>query len=308
MPLHIYPSSSFSLRDVREDNKCHNPGGSPEGGQFCGPGTSAKPKIRQAFGKHLPVPPDVTAAIEAVKNDPTIPEDERPRRLFEIVKRRMPGLVAEAERLKAQGERGQVEYEAMLRHIAADSGYDFHTNIMSREIFDTDTDWVVLGPVKGVPRIAVKAADDYKGDVSLVKDVVRGTITVRSPDELNNALVRVLQSGAEVVPGSVKDNTTTPTKEGYRDINVLLRLPGSRMLAELQLIVKPMLEAKLGPGHKLYSIGRALGPNHPRAPEIDRQQYELYNGAWQRALEHAATGAAFLGTLAVALTRIRGVS
>jgi hypothetical protein len=301
MALHIYPSSSFS--SLREANDCHNPAGAPEGGgRFCK--KTGKALIAQQFGKETRLPPGVKEALGALRDDESIPAHVLAKRMARVVREGAPELWAEAERLHAKGTAGQAEFEVLTRKLADQLGYDFHTNIESRDIFEKDVDWVVIGPQKKVERIAVKSAMDYEGDVALVKDVVRATIAVRSADDLITALQRLSESGVEILPQSFKDNVTRPLSTGYRDLNLIVKLPGSKMLAEVQIIVKPMLEAKMTMGHRLYEAWRVLDENTPRAQALFGQMSQLYGGAWARAA--ATASGAVLASLPLLIGRLRG--
>jgi hypothetical protein len=288
MALHIYPSSSFSA--LSEHGTKGEPGY---------PHPAGKPKkIRQGNVHAVTVPAALSATLKRISDDEDLSDKDKAAKMFRAVQDGAPELARAAEGLVAQGQQGQEEFKGLLNGLAKQFGYSYHENIASREIFEQDTDWVVLGPLKGVARTAVKAALDYEGDVGQVKDVVRGTIAVRGANDLVTALSR-LSERVEIV--SLKDNVSNPMSTGYRDLNLLVRLK-TGMLAEVQIIVKPMLQAKMGIGHRLYEAWRVLDPTTPRARALLEQQVEVYSSAWMRA----AAGAAFVAQLGLLAGRIKG--
>ena len=49
-----------------------------------------------------------------------------------------------------------------------------------------------------------------------------------------------------------KNRFKKPTASGYRDLNLLVRLPKTNLIAEVQLHLKAIADVKSGPEHDLY--------------------------------------------------------
>lgn len=289
-----------ALRAFREFNACHTPAGTPQGGQFCAApgGAAARPKPTQSFGRVIPTAPSTYRALAAVRTDPTIPEKQKEARLFEVLRKVQPELVAEVRALLQRGAKGYAEFNDALREVAGRLRFATHHNIEAPEVAQDADGYVVIGSVKGLERSAVKVATDYAGDVRQLKDALRGTIVVRNGEEFVDTLA---QLSRVATIEHIKDNLTTPTSNGYRDLNVLIRLPGSGMLAEIQLLSKPMLRAKAGLGHKLYKAWRNLHAESSEAKVLERRQARLYNRAWAMTAASAAATAAMTAGLTAML-------
>jgi hypothetical protein len=300
--LHIYPSSSFSLR---ESNDCHAPGGSPAGGQFCStgvqlgyipsrtrPGEEDKPIIRQK-GRTVVVPDHVKGRLDQIARDKGIPDDAKAKRMLEVLERQLPSLVEGAEDMVARGRIAHKEFVEVAEQLGKAHGYQVSradipggpTMDRPQAMLGNDAIYAVVGGVKGITRVAVKATTDYDGDLGQVKDIVRGSIVVNTVEEATEAIRRLgTMEGVQVVTDSLKDKMNNPLESGYADASLLIRLPKSGMLAEIQIITKPMLEAKqVKGGHKLYEAWRLQPKDSPRAKQLEAQMRELYGEAWRQS-------------------------
>lgn len=159
----------------------------------------------------------------------------------------------------------------------------------------------LIAPLKGKERARQKVAADYGGDWSQLRDVIRGTIAVDSASELRQ-IVHALQARHVEIVQRPKDRFTHPTPEGCRDVLLVIRIPDTDMLAELQIHLKPMLAAKTL-GHQTYETIRHLkakymedsGPSD-RWSEEDREAFQqalqksrgIYAEAWQKANQEGA--------------------
>jgi len=146
----------------------------------------------------------------------------------------------------------------------------------SPEVEDPAVSHVVTGDVKGLSRSVVKAATKYDGDVAQLRDVLRGTVAVRDAEDL----IRTLSELERMSGGKIwrDDRITHPLITGYSDYQVVIQMP-SGVLAEILIIPKPMLRAKNGSGHKLYTPWRDLDPATPEYERLKRKQQRLYGAA-----------------------------
>lgn len=113
---------------------------------------------------------------------------------------------------------------------------------------------VVIGPVKKPHRVLAKANADYGGDVASVRDVLRATVVVDTPEDAVRAL-DVLRRRFDAE--RVKDRFAQPTDLGYRDALVNVRLPGG-LVAEVQINIPEIVAYKAGDGHSLYERAQRI--------------------------------------------------
>lgn len=151
---------------------------------------------------------------------------------------------------------------------------------------------VVLAPVKGEKRAGQKVAADYDGDWSRIRDLARATVAVDTADDLKNVLTHLRASGVKFAR-KPKDKMNEPTEDGYRDLNLNVRMPNG-MIAELQLHLKPILEAKRHT-HPYYVKKaevlnrvklekRALTPEETAfVDDMTKKQKDIFDVAWGKA-------------------------
>ena len=137
---------------------------------------------------------------------------------------------------------------------------------------------VKLADLKGGDRLLQKHVVDNEYKVAKMRDLVRGSLVVRSPEEARAALERVKQ---EFDVARVKDRfpggNEGPTSAGYSDILTNVRLPGG-IDGEIQIHIPEMLAVK-DLGHKLYDVTRQMGDNDDRKPGMEQMQSEIYGAA-----------------------------
>ena len=104
----------------------------------------------------------------------------------------------------------------------------------------------------------------------------------------------VLQRESTIV--KVKNRFKTPANSGYRDINMLVKLPKTNIIAEVQLHLREIAKVKSGPEHDIYEIVQGIerkAASEQRivsdfeAAQINNLQIQsqhLYQQAWQQYL------------------------
>lgn len=219
-----------------------------------------------------------------------------------IVRADLHQPVVAKEALQAASETGRAQMIDWLdggKGLAAQLGYRIETarppELVPNEEYEKPGGMYFQGPSKDFStggRAEDKVKSDYNGDWSRLTDTVRATIAVDSKEELDNVLGKIKESGAVV---REKDRIENPLNSGYRDMNLNVRLPNG-IIGEVQLHLKPMLEAKNTEGHKLYEDYRKIyvehGANedewpqevHDRLNELVTKQKEIYDAAWNRAM------------------------
>ncbi|MDE1243010.1 RelA/SpoT domain-containing protein [Vibrio aestuarianus] len=144
--------------------------------------------------------------------------------------------------------------------------------------------------VKSRDRALTKIAHELDGRADRITDLARATIVANDVPSLVEAY-EVLNREATIV--KVKNRFKSPGASGYRDLNLLVQLPKTNVIAEVQLHLKAIADVKNGPEHELYekiqqfernaaSERRALNEfEMAKIAQFRRQSIELYQNAWQ---------------------------
>jgi hypothetical protein len=168
---------------------------------------------------------------------------------------------------------------------------------MLPEHWDSDSGFLFMGPLKGEARAKQKVDVDYHGDWSQVRDMVRATIAVPMVTQIPKVLDELKKAGIELAQ-QPKNNLVKPLPGGYRDLNLVVKLPNG-LLAELQVHVKPMTLAKEA-GHDHYNVSREIeakynklgllgepdkweSEDRERHGKSKAEQERIYSEAWKRA-------------------------
>jgi hypothetical protein len=153
----------------------------------------------------------------------------------------------------------------------------------------TGTDAYFAG-VKSYDRAQEKIRTELNGEVTQITDLARGTIVADDVEGLVGAY-EALNREAKVV--RVKNRFKSPAPSGYRDLNILVQLPKTGIIAEVQLHLKAIADVKSGPEHDLYEIIQGIERNAAaqdrslndietaQITSLRRQSLELYQNAWQ---------------------------
>lgn len=141
------------------------------------------------------------------------------------------------------------------------------------EEWDAPGGMLFIGKLKEADGRAKEKVDAiYGGDWSQLLDVVRCTMAVDNLHDVADVMQQLEASGMEVMQ-QPKDKFTKPTLEGYRDFNLVMKMPNG-IAAEVQLNVKDMMKAK-NVGHKEYEISRKIGDKYEKAGTFgDRSKWE----------------------------------
>ncbi|GEA61232.1 RelA/SpoT domain-containing protein [Vibrio comitans] len=143
--------------------------------------------------------------------------------------------------------------------------------------------------VKSQQRAQEKVQYELGGKAERITDLARATIVANDISSLMNAY-EVLEREATIV--KVKNRFKKPTESGYRDLNVLVQLPKTNMIAEVQLHLKDIADVKNGYEHSIYEqvqkIERLAAMEQRDFSDIERSQIkryrfqskELYQNAW----------------------------
>ncbi|SQH78035.1 conserved exported protein of unknown function [Shewanella benthica] len=103
--------------------------------------------------------------------------------------------------------------------------------------------------IKSYSRASNKVSSKLNGDASLLTDLARASIVTNNIHDLVTAY-EALTGQSQVI--KVKNRFASPKDSGYRDLNVLIRLPKSQMIAEVQLHLSEIANIKNGAEHQVY--------------------------------------------------------
>ncbi|WP_165311155.1 RelA/SpoT domain-containing protein [Vibrio ziniensis] len=144
--------------------------------------------------------------------------------------------------------------------------------------------------VKSAHRAKEKVNTELDGDTARITDLARATIVANDISSLMDAYETLSK---EVTIVKVKNRFKTPAPSGYRDLNILVELPKTGIIAEVQFHLQAIADVKNGAEHKLYEqiqhIER-LAKREQRSytsletAKINRIRSEsknLYQQAWQ---------------------------
>ncbi|AQM19394.1 phosphoribosylglycinamide formyltransferase [Vibrio anguillarum] len=144
--------------------------------------------------------------------------------------------------------------------------------------------------VKSRDRALSKIEHELGGRADRITDLARTTLVANDVPSLVEAY-EVLSREASIV--KVKNRFKSPAASGYRDLNLLVQLPKTNVIAEVQLHLKAIADVKNGPEHRFYEQiqkfervaaleKRALHDiEKAQINQFRRQSIELYQNAWQ---------------------------
>lgn len=176
------------------------------------------------------------------------------------------------ENLYSNVHNAQAELGQLMQNIAAQSGSQ-----------------IIIPPVKSFQRASEKVATKFKGDASQITDLARASIVADNIQELMLSY-QILAEQTQVV--KQKNRFAEPKASGYRDLNILVRLPNTGMIAEVQLHLNDIAQIKSGPEHQVYEKvqlieATATKQKRPlsefelaKITQLRQESHKLYHRAW----------------------------
>lgn len=138
-----------------------------------------------------------------------------------------------------------------------------------------------LAKIKGGDRLLEKHVRENGSNPAEMKDLVRGSVIVKSLDDVRGALAAI---GQDFTIARKKDRFANPTASGYSDMLINVKLPGG-ILGEVQIHIPEMMATKKELGHALYDIERRL----PKGSALKEQLLELQGRIYGAAREAATS-------------------
>ena len=182
----------------------------------------------------------------------------------------------EFELLYQKSIAGQTELEAISEQIAVQSNSMVHSS-----------------GVKSKLRAIDKINSDLAGNSEKITDLARTSIVAKDIGTLMDAFA-LFDQQTELV--RVKNRFSSPGASGYRDLNLLVRLPKSKIIAEVQLHLEAFSQIKNGKEHDNYQqiqqIERLQLTDNRALSEIElaaisklrKESQQLYQQAWNQYL------------------------
>ncbi|QUM79119.1 RelA/SpoT domain-containing protein [Moritella sp. 36] len=151
----------------------------------------------------------------------------------------------------------------------------------------------VIPAIKSIERAKAKIANKHDGAVEKITDLARSSLVAKNSHELLSAY-ELLEQETDII--QVKNRFNSPKQNGYRDINLLVRLPKTQMIVEVQLHVDRIEAIKNGPEHDNYAKIQEINHNAKqqqreiseielfKVAQLKEESSNLYQVAWQQQL------------------------
>jgi hypothetical protein len=163
-----------------------------------------------------------------------------------------------------------------------------------REISLVTSTQAILPGVKSQHRAKTKVDTELQGNTNQITDLARGSLVAEDIPSLVQAFELL---NKEVTVVAVKNRFKSPTDSGYRDLKLLVQLPESQIIAEVQLHLDAISTVKNGAEHEIYEqiqeIERVgLQQKRPlsefelaQIAQLRTVSSNLYQEAWQQYLQ-----------------------
>ncbi len=159
---------------------------------------------------------------------------------------------------------------------------------------------LISAGIKSQERAQAKIDGKLDGQVAHITDIVRTSLVAQDIPSMMAAFEHMTR-GHELV--EVKNRFKTPGPSGYRDLKVLVRLPESQMIAEIQFHLEDFATIKNGDEHENYeqiqqierrqqAEQRELNDlERARIAQLRQESQQLYQEAWDGYLTQNARSA-----------------
>ncbi|WCE30996.1 RelA/SpoT domain-containing protein [Vibrio sp. SCSIO 43137] len=226
------------------------------------------------------------ASTEQISQEPSNKKQTQNQVTPKLFKHSLSGLYG-IESFKQDIHQPYSEFESLYL-TAVSAQQELETICMSSALISgTQTQFA---GVKSRQRAEEKIAADLDGNVSKITDLARATIIAEDVEGLVSAFESI--SNQTKIVG-VKNRFKSPAPSGYRDLNILVELPETKIVAEVQLHLAGIEKVKSGPEHDLYEIiqgierkaqseNRAMTEwEESKIASLRNESKALYQQAWQ---------------------------
>ncbi|MGR5065068.1 phosphoribosylglycinamide formyltransferase [Photobacterium sp. DNB22_13_2] len=183
----------------------------------------------------------------------------------------------EFDKLYQHAQAAQQELEQMLTQVS------LHTEAQP-----------IIPGVKSRERAEQKIATELNGQPEKLTDLARGTLVANNISSLVDAFNHLSRESTIV---ETKNRFKQPASSGYRDLKLLVQLPQTGLIAEVQLHLDTIAEIKSGPEHDIYEtiqhIERQASQEQRLLNDIEvakikvlrQESQQLYQQAWHQYLQ-----------------------
>ncbi|WP_028117247.1 RelA/SpoT domain-containing protein [Ferrimonas senticii] len=183
-------------------------------------------------------------------------------------------------------EQAHNDFELLLQQAA--TAQQELAMLAHRTAYLTNTDALVPA-VKSKQRAQAKLTGKLANQPQHLTDLARVSLVATDIDGVLKAY-QYLSKQVEVI--RVKNRFASPKANGYRDINMVVRLPQTGHIAEVQLHLESIAAIKNGEEHQIYQqiqqLERQAEPlsefELARLTKLKQQSTALYHDAWQQLI------------------------
>ncbi|NRD72545.1 GTP pyrophosphokinase [Shewanella sp. VB17] len=162
-------------------------------------------------------------------------------------------------------------------------------NLIIRKLTLNTSLIAALPPIKTHDRALNKITTKFGGDASQLTDLARASIIANNIQDLMHAY-QALNEQTELL--QVKNRFVSPKQSGYRDLNVLIKLPHTKMIVEVQLHLNDIAKIKNGSEHDNYKEVQSImaaansakrdlfDTETARIIELRQHSHKQYHKAW----------------------------
>ena len=170
--------------------------------------------------------------------------------------------------------------------------------ILTNQVALLSATQAMVPAIKSVARAQSKITHKFAGKAEQITDLARSSLIARNSQQLMAAFEQI-ELNAEIV--QIKNRFNNPKANGYRDLNLLVRLSKSKMVVEVQLHLNRMQTIKNGPEHDNYVAIQSIANNansqqrelseleNFKVQQLQQESSALYHAAWQQQLMNELT-------------------
>ncbi|ABM04350.1 conserved hypothetical protein [Psychromonas ingrahamii 37] len=164
---------------------------------------------------------------------------------------------------------------------------------VTQKIAQQSNTYIYSSGVKSKQRARDKVAAKYTGHSEKITDLARTSMVAQDIPGLINAF-ELLEKNTQIL--RIKNRFVTPNPSGYRDLSLLVRLPESGIVAEVQLHLEAFSVIKNGKEHDNYELIQKMqrlqlsenrGLNEIEQASIYKlrnESQQMYQQAWDQYL------------------------
>ncbi len=147
---------------------------------------------------------------------------------------------------------------------------------------------VIYVPIKGEKRATEKVNEDYGGDWTQLKDILRATVAADNERQLR-AAIKLLEDSGAIYARPPKDRLSEPLENGYRDFLANYILPNG-LIVEVQYQLKGPLVARQEDADRYHLMRSRSDLTQQERRDVDEQGRGRQDAEWREAQESRKSG------------------